>query len=240
MSVWYPRYLGRPRAKCVFTDIVKQRIKEVGRYTVEFETERFFHGQSVFNTSVDPGLQLEGLKPPPRLLSDHLLVSYFQEYHPLFPVLHWPTFLATYEKLVSPDSSMAASLPAHDIAKLFLVFAVALQQHDVGSRARWPFNMTNIQQPISNPDQQSFDVQWQRALDSVLSENSLSTLQCLVLAQLYCFARGDYSKLLHYKNLAVGVTVRMGLNHSQRKFALGALGGEMRKRAFWCVYTLDW
>lgn len=111
-------------------DTVKQYLKDSGRYTIEFETERFFQGQSVFNM-MDTMLQPEGLKPPPRLLSDHLLVSYFQEYHPLFPVLHRPTFLSTYEKLVSQDSSMLASLAAHDIAKLFLVFSVALYQQDV-------------------------------------------------------------------------------------------------------------
>lgn len=204
-----------------FVDTLKQRMKEGGRYTVEFETEQFFQGQPCA-IATDSVPQLEGIKPPPRLLSDHLLVSYFQEYHPLFPVLHRPTFLSTYEKLVA-DSTSAASLPAHDVAKLFLVFAIALQQHD----------------PSNGPEQRSFDFQWRRALNSVLSETSLDTVQCLVLAQLYCFSRGDYAKLLHYKNLAVGIALRMGLNHSQRKFALGALGGEMRKRAFWCIYCLD-
>ena len=84
-----------------------------------------------------------------------------------------------------------------------------------------------------------FDIQWQRALSAILGDNSVSTLQCLVLAQLYYFARGDYAKLLHYKSLAVGLAMRLGLSQSQRKFSLGALGGEMRKRAFWCVFALD-
>ncbi|KAF8251059.1 hypothetical protein K440DRAFT_647833 [Wilcoxina mikolae CBS 423.85] len=213
-------YMGASSGR-TFVDTVKQRMEETGQCTVEFETEQFFQGQST--VVPDSLLQPDTLKAPPRLLSDHLLVSYFQEYHPLFPVLHRPTFLSTYEKLVAVDSAAAASLPAHDIAKLFLVFAIALQQ----------------QEPRNSPDQQSFDFQWQRALDSVVSETSINTVQCLVLAQLYCFGRGDYAKLLHYKNLAVGVALRLGLNHSQRKFAVGALGGEMRKRAFWCVYCLD-
>lgn len=104
-------------------------MKEAGRYTVEFETERFFQGQSSSITEADAMLQPDAIKPPPRLLSDRLLVSYFQEYHPLFPVLHRPTFLSTYEKLVA-DSDTAA-LPPHDVAKLFLVFAISLQQHEV-------------------------------------------------------------------------------------------------------------
>lgn len=82
-------------------------------------------------------------------------------------------------------------------------------------------------------------MQWQQALDAVVTENNLGTVQCLVLAQLYCFARGDYARLLQFKSLAVGMALRLGLNHSQRRFQLGALAGEMRKRTFWCVYCLD-
>jgi hypothetical protein len=126
MALWHVK----AEAYILLIDTLKQRMQEVGRYTVEFETEQFFQGQPCA-IATDSALQPDGLKPPPRLLSDHLLVSYFQEYHPLFPVLHRPTFLSTYEKLVA-DTTSAASLPAHDVAKLFLVFAIALQQHDVG------------------------------------------------------------------------------------------------------------
>ena len=94
-------------------------------------------------------------------------------------------------------------------------------------------------QPQNSSHQQSFDARWQKALDSVVVETSLNTVQCLVLAQLYCSRRGDYEKLLHYKDLTVGLALRLGLNRSQRKFASGALQGEMRKRVFWCVYCLD-
>jgi hypothetical protein len=102
------------------------------RYATDFETEQFFQGTPAIVP--ESYSQTEAIKAPPRLLSDHLLVAYFQEYHPLFPVLHRPTFLASYEKLVSTDPSAAAGLSQHDIAKLFLVFAIALQQQEVCRR----------------------------------------------------------------------------------------------------------
>ena len=86
----------------------------------------------------------------------------------------------------------------------------------------------------------SFDAQWQSALGLVLSEQSLSTLQCLVLAQLYCIASADYKKLLHYKGMAVSLSHRLGLHQSQKRFSLGALTAETRKKVFWTLYTLDW
>ncbi|RPA89461.1 hypothetical protein L873DRAFT_1721700 [Choiromyces venosus 120613-1] len=188
----------------------------------DFNPDIFFEARQSVKSSEQNNSHDNTIKTPPRLLSDHLLVSYFQEYHPLFPVLHRPTFLASYEKLVSGDGSRANTLPHHSVAQLFLVFAIAQQQSE----------------PRNGPDQQ-FDAQWQRSLNAIIMDSTIETLQCLVLAQLYCFSKGDYSRLLQYKSLAVGIALRLGLNQSQRKFTLGALGGEMRKRTFWSVYCLD-
>lgn len=85
-----------------------------------------------------------------------------------------------------------------------------------------------------------FESQWQAALESILSEQTLATLQCLVLAQMYCIAKSDYNMLLHYKGMAISLSHRLGLHQSQKRFSLGALTVETRKRVFWSLYTLDW
>ena len=77
------------------------------------------------------------------------------------------------------------------------------------------------------------------ALESFITETSLVNLQCLALVQLFCLQKGDYSKLLHYKSIAIGVLHRLGLHQSQKAFAVGALTSELRKRVFWTLYTLD-
>jgi hypothetical protein len=71
-------------------------------------------------------------------------------------------------------------------------------------------------------------------------DSSLPTLQCLILAQIYCIQKADYSKLQVYKSVATGMSHRLGLHQSQKRFALGALTGETRKKVFWTLYTLDW
>ncbi len=103
---------------------------ETGRPLVDFQSGKLFEGlnENPLETSTS---QADSIKAPPRLLSDHLLVSYFQEYHTLFPVLHRPTFLASYETLVGGDHDSLVSLSKHAIAQLFLVFAIALQQSEV-------------------------------------------------------------------------------------------------------------
>ncbi|UKZ62167.1 uncharacterized protein TrAtP1_003425 [Trichoderma atroviride] len=67
----------------------------------------------------------------------------------------------------------------------------------------------------------------------------MSTLQCLVLALLYCTVRADYRRLQHYKCVAVGLSHRLGLHQSQKRFSFGALTLETRKKVFWTLYALD-
>ncbi len=81
--------------------------------------------------------------------------------------------------------------------------------------------------------------QWQKSLNLVSSNISVSTLQCLVLAQIYFLAKGDYSNLARYKGIAVGLCHQLGLHQSQRRYSHGALTRETRKRVFWCQYVLD-
>jgi hypothetical protein len=53
---------------------------------------------------------------------------FFQEWAPLFPILHRPTFLALYEQYVgSPD----AVVDKKSIAQLNLVFGIAALSSDV-------------------------------------------------------------------------------------------------------------
>lgn len=69
--------------------------------------------------------------------------------------------------------------------------------------------------------------------------NSLGTLQCLILALIYCILKGDNTKLLQYKGLATGMSHRLGLHQSQASSNLDIMTQEMNKRVFWCLYTSD-
>jgi len=73
-----------------------------------------------------------------------------------------------------------------------------------------------------------------------MMHNDVVTLQCLVLAQIFCLLKADYSRLLVYKGFAIGLAQHLGLYQSQRRFTLGALTSETRKKIFWSLYTVDW
>ena len=163
---------------------------------------------------------------------------FFQEWAPLFPVIHRPTFLRIYEEYVASPDTMADK---KSIAQLNLIFGIAALSSDVCQlyRSTTHYN-TNEQQSRDAQDTGSYEVQWQAALETFLMDNCLATLQCLILAQIYCLLKSDYAKLLKYKGLAVSLSQRFGLHQSQKRFALGALTSETRKKVFWTLYTVDW
>jgi len=138
----------------------------------------------------------------------------------LFPVLHRNTFLRLYEEYnIDPD----AITDHHKLAQLHLVFGISGLSGSL-------------------PDSQNIAIcehAWQRSLDKILMTNTLSTLQLLVLAVIYCILNGDYQRLIHYKGVAVGLAHRLGLHQSQKRFSLGALTLETRKKVFWSLYTVD-
>ncbi|KAF1983926.1 hypothetical protein K402DRAFT_337549 [Aulographum hederae CBS 113979] len=157
---------------------------------------------------------------PPRMLSDQLVNIFFQEWAPLFPVLHRPTFLVLYEQYVAAPGAIR---DLKSIAQLNLVFGIAALSND--SRAP--------------EDILSFERQWQSALEVFSTESCLVTLQCLALAQIHSLQQNDVIRVQKYKGLAVGLLQRLGLNQPQKLFSLGVLTSETRKKVFWTVYTLD-
>ncbi|KAI9870747.1 MAG: hypothetical protein M1830_003853 [Pleopsidium flavum] len=204
-----------------FIDAFKGKIQETGKPCSNFTTDVFFkighEDASSPRLSPDTGPPIS--TTPPRLISDQMVNIFFQEWAPLFPVLHRPTFLKLYEDYTANPGIVDER---QDVAQLNLVFGIAALSAERNKQDVTPFQR-----------------QWQAALDSILSDHTLGTLQCLILAQIYCILKSDYNKLLRYKGIAIGLSHRLGLHQSQKRFSLGALTSETRKKVFWTLYTLD-
>lgn len=196
----------------------KRKLQETGKPCSEFNTDAFLHIQGCHPLVNKQPNALARI--PPRMFSDRCVNIYFQEWAPLFPVLHKPTFLRTYEDWVAEPEKVKSH---HKLAQLYLVFGVAALSSE-------------------NPDLEhvaACEQQWQRSLQAILLDDTMETLQCLILALTYCQIRADNKRLQHYKCLAVGLSHRLGLHQSQKRFSFGALTIETRKKVFWALYTLD-
>lgn len=72
---------------------------------------------------VSRGSSNQAVKTPPRLVSDQLINIFFQEWAPLYPVVHRPTILKAYEQYLNNSDSLKDDV--HTMAQLNLIFGVA-------------------------------------------------------------------------------------------------------------------
>jgi len=201
-----------------FMEAFDQKVQEAGRQTTGVSSSDL---QNVIQPTRQ-GLST-GPKVPPRILSDQFINLFFQEWQPLLPVLHRPTFLRVYEQYVSnPDSGNWQS-NKQSLAQLYLIFEISA--------------LSNI--TTSKKDAPSFEGQWRRALYSTSSTASLSTLQCHVLAQICYLLRADATHLLRHRGIAVTMCHELGLHQGHKYHSLSTLEAETRKKVFWCQYVLD-
>jgi len=62
------------------------------------------------------------------MVSDHMVNIFFQEWAPLFPVVHRPTVLKVYTDYVANPDSVKNN---HDVAQLNLIFGIAALSAEV-------------------------------------------------------------------------------------------------------------
>jgi hypothetical protein len=107
-------------------DTFRTRLQDAGRSGQNINSSAFFTSSSSFGGNA----QLEKVlwKAPARMVSDQLINIFFQEWAPLFPILHRPTFLAIYGDYVSCPEGMEDK---HSLAQLHLVFSIAAQSSNV-------------------------------------------------------------------------------------------------------------
>ena len=213
-------YFAGTSSSRTFIEAFKHKVQEKGRSAADINTARLLERTLSKSDSPDGSGASVTWRAPPRVVSDQLINVYFQEWAPLFPILHRPTFLGLYEKYVADSDQITDKA---EIAQLNLVFGIA--ELSRGTR-------------ISD-DLESFELQWKTALDAILKDNSMSTLQALILAQVYCVLQGDLTRLLTYKGLSTSLSARLGLHQSQKRFTMGTLTCETRKKVFWTLYTVD-
>ncbi|KAL3479783.1 fungal-specific transcription factor domain-containing protein [Aspergillus californicus] len=200
-----------------FSDVFITKLKEQGRLAPEASTNSL----TAPPTPISHCRTDRALKTAPRLVSDQLINIFFQEWAPLYPVVHRPTILKAYEQYLSNSESYQGN--KHDVVQLNLIFGVAA----LSAASR------------TNQDPSFFEDNWSPMLESLSGEISIPTLQCYALAQMYCMTKGDYSSVLRYRSLAVGLCHQLRLHQSQKRFSSNSLLAETRKKVFWCQYVLD-
>lgn len=88
------------------------------------------------------GSSNQAIKTPPRLVSDQLINIFFQEWAPLYPVVHRPTILKAYGEYLNNSDSL--KLDVHVMAQLNLIFGIAALSSNVSNNNERTFKQSRI------------------------------------------------------------------------------------------------
>ena len=133
--------------------MLKSRLRDSGRQVPEFEPQTYLHVKDPVALSEVVGEDQPAL-PIPRLFSDKCVNIYFQEWAPLFPVVHRPTFLTSYQKYVANSDE---SIHKTSLAHLNLVFSIAA-----------------LSKGTVVEELEVFESQWKAAIDEIMNDNRLN------------------------------------------------------------------
>ena len=101
----------------------KRKLQECGKANSDFNIDAFFSPPpKPLPPTLLPSEESVLWTPPSRLFSDQMVNRFFQEWAPLFPVIHKPAFLSLYEQYTGNTTNIQDK---KSLAQLNLVFGIA-------------------------------------------------------------------------------------------------------------------
>lgn len=157
---------------------------------------------------------------PPKEIADELLRKYVRCVHSVFPIIHWSTFTAEYEKLYQAGSLLGVS--SEWAAVLFAVFACGAIHTRDRNREEQGKEYVRLSCGIIDVWQDNFNLDRARAA---------------LLVSLFLYEVNSKSASWVWIGSAVRVAQEIGLHLAAPRQS--AIDGEMRKRIWWCLYLWD-
>lgn len=118
--------LGAP---LILTDTFRAKVQESGKPCSDFRTAAFFATTKKKDkcSATRPSTHIASGFPS-RMVSDQMINIFFQEWAPLFPVVHRPTILKAYaDYMIEPEDAK----DNHFLANLNLIFGIAALSAEV-------------------------------------------------------------------------------------------------------------
>ncbi|KAL9086560.1 MAG: hypothetical protein Q9159_004076 [Coniocarpon cinnabarinum] len=116
-----PRFTGQSNS-CALLEAVKTKAQEVDRPCPDFDIDQLAPTTCPKVGAASRPVVKPSSHGPSRLISDQMINVYFQEWAPLLPVLHRPSFLKLYEQFVSNSSAFD---DVAELIQLHLVFGIS-------------------------------------------------------------------------------------------------------------------
>lgn len=176
----------------------------------------------------------KGLVLPPRQQADSLLQCYWELFHPIYPVLHRPTFHDAYSQLWLPTEFLGFTTysKVQDVvfySMLNIVLAIGCQRNE----------------GLTVPEREDLaDEFYSRSVKLVsidaLDTSSLELVQLLILRGFYLLCTPHADRCWVIVGVALRIAQAIGLQLAKPTVASTQLNREMRRRVWYNCFLLDW
>ncbi|KAH7380595.1 fungal-specific transcription factor domain-containing protein [Pyrenochaeta sp. MPI-SDFR-AT-0127] len=229
-------FLG-PSSAAAFMNLVRQNSQkrshsEVGGGTASTATSRVSRARSGTERELVRAL-MEDIVLPPRRIADEFLNYYWMTVHPLYPILHQPTFMKKYDRVWSDQGFDASNSleSVHSLRAFFSIFNAVLA---LGCRHS---KRTNAKLSTTNSANTFFERSQQLITHESSDHGSLQLVQALVLAAQYLQGSDKINRCSCSIGLAIRVAQGIGIQlddpcESQAE-------REERRRTWWCCVLMD-
>lgn len=176
---------------------------------------------------------------PPRHAADHLIDLYWNRVQCLYPYVHWPTFLESYNRLWMSDAEIKESPPLTGVGlggpqcsprvfycALNVMFALAVQFSDASAQEK-----RDRAQPFARRARHLLRIDY-------LDHGDISLVQALLIMAHYLQSTNLPTRCWHVAGLALRMAQGLGL-HLDIELDKSPLSKEMRKRVWFGCICLD-
>ncbi|RYP67084.1 hypothetical protein DL770_008692 [Monosporascus sp. CRB-9-2] len=181
------------------------------------------------------GIQVPGLGiAPPPAVAKKLLMLYFQHWHPLFPVLHGPSFFDEVNNFYQDDENPNLDATSKGGLREKICRVVTFQ---------CVFNIVAFTSSGQVLDP-AYKIQSLSALMALLgiisSSTDIPSLQALLVAEIFLVVNMSLRKASTINGTVTRIIYHAGLHRCPSRYvALSQETSDMRKRIFWSAYVLD-
>jgi hypothetical protein len=168
---------------------------------------------------------------PPRQFCDTLLQCYWELFHPIYPILHQPTFHASYIQLFQPSPGLTTHGTHHDVvfySTLNIVLALGCQCNEA-------LEVAEREELVSEFYRRSAKLVSLDGLDLA----SLQIVQLMLLRGFYLLYTPYANRCFYTVGIALRVAQAIGLQTAQ-PLGSSQLMREMRRRVWHICVFLDW
>ncbi|PLB48241.1 C6 transcription factor [Aspergillus steynii IBT 23096] len=204
----------RPKAP-IAQDLTEARVnlRKYGRGIMHVPTPYRQQGPKSLLTTESPPL-------PSKDIADRLLAQYYACIHSVLPVLHWPTFIAEYEKVYQARSLLG--MPREWVSVLFAIFAC-------GS--------LHMLEETREDDGKEF-IKISCGVIDVWQDNfTLDQARAALLVSIFLYEVNSKSASWVWIGSAVRVAQEIGLHIESGPWS--TLEAETRRRLWWGMYAWD-